>query len=175
MILRCTAKLAALVGRPSPEAASRAPNGDDWYANLVWIDGRKCLLVTHAGTLFSVFAPDVRAAQLRPLGRFVVPMIVAELALEGLGADSLGALDPDGAVIAKTTDRSVLGCMNDLAFLCERAAAYDGGLVKLDLASLHHFLHRNFNSPRVSMAMKKSALVAMKTPHWWPPEVRSPR
>ncbi|MGH9131523.1 MAG: DUF6933 domain-containing protein [Acidimicrobiales bacterium] len=148
MILRCTAKLAALAGRPGSESDSLAPNGDDWYANLVWIDGRKCLLVTHAETLFSVFAPDVRAAQLRPLGPFVVPMIVAELALEGLGADSLGSLDPEAAVIAKTADRSVLGCMNDLAFLCERAAACDGGLAKLDLARLHHLLHRNLNSPR---------------------------
>ncbi|MGH9071522.1 MAG: DUF6933 domain-containing protein [Acidimicrobiales bacterium] len=148
MILRCTAKLAALVGRPGPESASLTPNGDDWYANLVWVDGRKCLLVTHADTLFSVFAPDVRAAQLRPLGGFVVPMIVAELAREGLRADGLGALDPDGAVIAKTADRSVVGCMNEFAFLCERFADCDGRLAKLDLAGLHRFLHRNINSPR---------------------------
>lgn len=40
------------------------------------IERRKGLLVTHVGTVFSIFAPDVRAAQLRPL----LERIVAQLA-----------------------------------------------------------------------------------------------
>lgn len=52
--------------------------------NLVWLDRRKCLLVTHAGTLFPVFVADVRAAGLRPPGPYVVRIIEAELASEGL-------------------------------------------------------------------------------------------
>lgn len=32
MILRCTAKLLALVGRPDPQADGLSPSGDDWYA-----------------------------------------------------------------------------------------------------------------------------------------------
>jgi len=129
MIVRATARTRALVGRPDPEAIALAASGDDWYANVIWIEGRKCLLVTHADTLFSVFAPDVRAWQ-------------------GLPADALGVLDPGRTIIAKTADRKVLGCMNDLAFTCERAAADDGGLAYLDVDRLHHHLHRNLNSTR---------------------------
>jgi hypothetical protein len=47
--LRCTKKLLAVI-KPG-ELAAEAPDGEDWYANLLWFDGRKCLLLTHAATL----------------------------------------------------------------------------------------------------------------------------
>jgi hypothetical protein len=105
MILRCTGRLLSAVGQPSSTAY--APAATDWYANLLWIERRKCLLVTHAGTLFSVFVPDVRAANLRPIGRLVVPLIQAELVADGLSADALGALEATEVVVARTADRSV--------------------------------------------------------------------
>lgn len=91
-MLRCTAKVLALLGVSEPaigEACAR-----DWYAHLVWIDRRKCLLVTHAGTLFPVFMPNVTAAGLRPIGPPVVSAIQAALQAEGLPADTLGNLNP---------------------------------------------------------------------------------
>jgi len=75
VIVRCTAKLRALIGRQAQERTDPGCSPSDWYANLLVIERRKCLLVTHARTLFSVFAPDVRAAQLRPLGPFVVASV----------------------------------------------------------------------------------------------------
>ena len=84
---------------------------EDWYANVFWVQRRKCLLVTYAGTLFSAFAPAVRAANLRPLGPFVAPLITHQLLAEGFPADALGPLDPAQATIVKTADRQVLGCM----------------------------------------------------------------
>lgn len=148
MILRCTAKLQALVGRPDPAADLPPADEDDWYGNLLWIDGRKCLLITHAATLFSIFAPDVRAGQLRPIGPFVVPLIKEQLAAEGLPTDVLGIPADDNVQIAKTADRVVLGCMNDQAFLCERVIHLAGGLTRLDLAELHRALQRNILSSR---------------------------
>ena len=148
LVLRCTAKLQKLVGRPELPTAPPPASDDDWYANLLWIDGRKCLLVTHAGTLFSIFAPDVRAGDLRPLGTFVVPRIHDQLAAEGLSPDALGVIDPSDARIAKTADRGVLGCMNDLALTCNYAVADAGGLAQLDLVGLHRRLQRNITSAR---------------------------
>jgi hypothetical protein len=54
--------------RRSTIAALRQPepSDDDWYANLLWVERQKCLLFTHAGTLFSVFVAGVRKADLRP-------------------------------------------------------------------------------------------------------------
>src|ERR1700722_6624432 len=68
MVLRCTAKVLKVLGPDALEAAGSpiAPRDDDWYMNLLWLDGRKCLLVTHAGTKFSAFAPNVRVAALPP-------------------------------------------------------------------------------------------------------------
>jgi len=148
VIVRCTAKLRALLGRQAQAPADLVPAPSDWYAHLVVIERRKCLLVTHAGTLFSFFAPDVRAAQLRPLGPFMIERIVAQLAAEGLPEHALGELDSDQVTIAKTADRSVLGCMNDLALTCQLATHHAGGLADLDLEQLHHVLQRHIYAAR---------------------------
>jgi hypothetical protein len=50
--LRCTARLLELLGNPVTEDRPTSP--EDWYANVFWVQRRMCLLVTHAGTLFSV-------------------------------------------------------------------------------------------------------------------------
>src|SRR5258708_39333462 len=89
-MLRCTAKALALLGVSEPaigEACAR-----DWYAHLVWIDRRKCLLVTHAETLFSVFMPNVTAAGLRPIGPPAVSPTQAAPQAEGLPVYTLDDL-----------------------------------------------------------------------------------
>ena len=146
VLLRCTTRLLELLGDPITEERPASP--EDWYANVFWVRRRKCLLVTHAETLFCVFAPAVRAASLRPLGAFVVPLIARQLAAEGFPAGALGPLDCEQAIIAKTADRQVLGCMNDIARVCQHAAADASGLARLDLTALHYRLQRNINSAR---------------------------
>ncbi|MCA1699222.1 MAG: hypothetical protein LC790_10115, partial [Actinobacteria bacterium] len=47
-------------------------SSDDWYANLLWLDRRKCLLIVHAGTLFALFVADIRVRDLRPFKRRIV-------------------------------------------------------------------------------------------------------
>ncbi len=149
MIVRCTAKLRALLGRQAQPPSDPVVSPDDFYANLLIIERRKCLLVTHAATLFSVFCPDVRAAQLRPLGPFLVPRIVAQLDAEGLSERALGELDGGQVTIAATAGgRSVLGCMHDLALTCRLASEDAGGLGLLDLAALHHVLQRHIYAAR---------------------------
>ncbi|MDT5105572.1 MAG: hypothetical protein QOI25_3085 [Mycobacterium sp.] len=138
MLVRATQKALGLL-RPTQLATS--PIGpDDWYVNLLWIDGRKCLLLTHAGTLFPIFAADVRAAHLRPLGPWLVDVINHHLLLDQLPIDVLGVLDPDDVAIAKTASRQVLGVMNDTAFQVELAVADHGGLARCDFDRLNHDL-----------------------------------
>ena len=50
--------------------------------------------------------------------------------------------------MAKTADRGVLGCMNDMAFLCEVAISHADGLAHCDPVELNQALHRNINSSR---------------------------
>ena len=91
------------------------PSDDGWYLNLLWFDQCKCLLLTHAGTVFSIFIPDVRKAELAPTGRYIVDAVVGALRAEGLPVDALGELDAHDALLAKTASRQVLGFMDDIA------------------------------------------------------------
>lgn len=151
MILRCTARLRKLLGQQAAPGVGD-PSPADWYVNVLWIQRSKCLLITHAGTLFSVFAPNVRVAELRPLAEFVAPRVAKQLRVERFDEGALGDLDAAQAVVAKTADRSVLGCMNDQAFLCEQVVASSGGVDRLDLYDLHHHLQRNILSARSYVA-----------------------
>jgi len=56
VIVRCTKKMLDLLGGRSITLSELAPTDNDWYLNLLWIDRQKCILVTHAGTLFSADA-----------------------------------------------------------------------------------------------------------------------
>jgi len=66
VILRCTKKLLTVM-RPR-QLIDCTPDGEDWYANLLWLSGRKCLLLTHAATLFMALETDVRVADLHDPG-----------------------------------------------------------------------------------------------------------
>ena len=148
MILRCTKKLLAVLGAGRAAGPGPAPDAGDWYASLLWSGRRKCLLLTHAATLFSIFEADVRAVDLRATRRLVTELAGRELRREGLPPATFGSLRSQELILAKTADRSVLGCMNDMAFLCEVAISDAGGLAHTDLGELSQALHRNINSSR---------------------------
>ena len=148
MILRCTVKALQLLGPTRLVSPPPAADDADWYLNLLWIERRKCLLLTQSRTLFPVFVPDVHAADLRPLGRWFVTTVEAELRQEGLPIDCFGVLDADDMQLAKTASHSVLGVKNDVAFQVRYAIAGDGGLAHIDAAELNHDLRRALHSVR---------------------------
>jgi len=148
VILRCTAKLLSLLGIGTRELAVFEPSNDDWYANLLWLDRRKCLLLAHADTLFAVLVADVRKADLLPLGPLVVGIIQQELRSEGLPTDTFGDLDSDAVELARTASRTVLGYMNELARSCEYRIAKSGGLGRCDIEQLNRDLRREIHLSR---------------------------
>jgi hypothetical protein len=139
--IRCTSKLLKVMGG-SPPAGNAEPREDDWYANLLWFDGRKCLLVTHAATLFSVFEPNVAKASLAAIGPLLAQLIERELAAEDLPQATFGSLAASTFVVVRTSSRSVLGSMTDMRYQIERAVGQSGGLRHLDLPSLNRSLRR---------------------------------
>jgi hypothetical protein len=66
VILRCTKKLLAVIGPSLLAEPPPAPDAEDWYANLLWSGRRKCLLMTHAATLFTIFEPDAAPSACGP-------------------------------------------------------------------------------------------------------------
>ena len=83
-----------LLGGRSVTLSGLSPADDDWYLNLVWIERQKCLLLTHAGTLFSVFRAGVRSADLRPIGTYLVAAIESEFRAESLPIDTFSSSSP---------------------------------------------------------------------------------
>ncbi len=146
MALRCTAKALSFARIPRRDVATPEPDDDDWYANLLFIDRRKCLLVTHAATAFSAVALDVRAADgpnLRDLAR---DAIRRALAVERLAPDALGDLEQTTAIVAPTASRRVLGLMNEIAFHVRVIVAEHGGPQRADPSLVARGLQRTLHT-----------------------------
>ena len=140
MILRCTAKMLRFLGARAAGLVDLPPSDDDWYLNLLWVERRKCLLLTHAGTLFPVFVGDVRKAQLMSIRPYVVSLIEGHLRSEELPPETLGHLDPHIVQLAKTASRSILGVMNDAAFDARYRIEAMSGIDRADALFLNRFL-----------------------------------
>ena len=146
MILRCTAKMLSLLGVRAAALVDAPPSDGDWYLNLLWIDRRKCLLLTHAGTLFPVFVADVRKADITPIGPYVVNLVEEHLRAEDLATDTLGHLDPGNVDLAKTASKSILGVMNDAVFHARYRIEAMGGIDRSDTFFLNHYLRRTLHN-----------------------------
>ena len=142
MIVRCTKKMLDLLVGNDITPSELSPSDDDWYLNLIWIERQKCLLLTHTGTLFSVFRAGVRVADLRPLGDYLVDAIEAELRAEGLPANTFAELERHDLRLAKTASRSTLGFMTEMAFELGWIITDKGGLRRSDIPELNDALRR---------------------------------
>ena len=145
VVVRCTAKMLALLGVRRSELADVEPVEDDWYANLLWIERRKCVLLTHAGTAFSLFVPDVRKADLARFGPWVEAQVISALDDEQQPRDVLGPIDGGELRVAATASRRVLGLMNDIAFNVEHFIRLRGGLAAIDAVELNRQLQRTLH------------------------------
>jgi hypothetical protein len=144
VVVRCTSKALKLLGLRAADLAAVGPGDDDWYLNLLWFDRRKCLLLTHAGTVFSVFVPDVRARDLDPLGPFLVGAIGQALDAEHLPHHALGPLDPQDVSVAKTASRRVLGWMNEIAVHLDYLIPH-GRVMDIDVIGVNRQLQRTLH------------------------------
>jgi hypothetical protein len=146
VILRCTSRLLDLIGTKSIAAAG--PNNEDWYGTTFWLEGRKCVLLLQAATLYSALALDIRVSDLRPPGGFVFTQVVRALDRNGLPRNTFGSIDAHDVRLAKTVDRSVVGSMNDMTHLSRHIIRSMGGLARCDPGEVHRLLHDTPNGAR---------------------------
>jgi hypothetical protein len=150
LVLRCTAKLLKEIGREPTDISevAQAKGLSVWFANLLRLDRRKCVLFTNEKTLFSLFVPDLKRQQLRGLGDVFFEHLSERLAVEGLGKYMEKFLvDRNAIAIAKTNSRIVLGSMNDFALMIEYHVRGYGGLESADLKRLNWQLNRTIAGP----------------------------
>ncbi len=89
-----------------------------------------------------------RASERPPTDRAIrVPLIKDALNSEGLPSNTFGELVADEVGLAKTADRSVLGCMNEMAWFSELVIMDAGNIRLLDVAQLNYELRRLIFGP----------------------------
>jgi hypothetical protein len=146
VILRCTSRLLDLIGTNS--IADDDSSNEDWYGTTFWLQGRKCVLLVQAASLYSALSLDVRVADLRPVGGFVFTQVVRALDRDGLPRNTFGAIDPHDVRLAKTVDRSVVGSMNDMVHLVRHIVRSMGGIAFCNPNEVHRLLHGTPNGAR---------------------------
>lgn len=144
IVLRPTSRATKALGVSSLAAVE--PHTHEWYFNIVWIDGRKNALLMHAATTFPILVPDVRVADLRPIGTWLRTTVESALTSEGLAPETLGDFTNSYVVVARATDRRVLGYMNQSSLYAQHRIDHDGGLASTDIADLNHRLRRDRHS-----------------------------
>ncbi len=119
-IIHCTQKLLKEMGNPSLVATNpETPEGlGNWYANLIRIDRRKCILFTNEKTLYSFLIPRVLKQNLKNFEDEFLINLNLNLQSEGFSLKIINKVMQEYSEIgfARASNRRVLGSMNEFAF-----------------------------------------------------------
>ena len=149
VLVRCTQKLLRLL-RKKPEEVGDTPKGvlTEWYANLLWIERRKCILFTDSASLYSFLVADIRKSDLGDFRSFLGRYLAASLVNHGIQPRAVPSLSSDDDLrLARTRDRVVLGCMTEIAFHYKWHIASEGGLATADLLIIERKINEMPMSP----------------------------
>lgn len=120
-LIRCTKKLQTAMGLKPKALIQHEVEPSllgSWHANLLVINRSKCVLLANDKTLLNFIIPAVQKAQWQSIDIEFKGMLQCILADEGFDKSIieqvLFAYDQIG--FANTSNRSVIGSMNDLAF-----------------------------------------------------------
>ncbi|MBI5374231.1 MAG: hypothetical protein HZA77_02280 [Candidatus Schekmanbacteria bacterium] len=147
MIIKCTQKLLRQLKVNSETAIEPSDSTSklgDWYANLLYIERKKCLLFTNEKTLFSFFMPCVNKEGFMILPKLFTATLTAVLQEEKIDDNIINEIISEIGDIryGKTSNRSVLGSMNDIAYHYKVRIFDGGGLFYCDLSDIIRRLNR---------------------------------
>jgi len=141
MLVHCTQKLLAEI---PDRLIDPFASGESWHANVLRFDRRKCVLFTHDATLYSVFVPGLKKPEFEHLDEVFGRRLFKALVWDEFPQTQIERMLEACRVIrfTRSSNRSVLGSMNDMRFQIRWHVEDDGGLANVDLAQLHHRLNR---------------------------------
>lgn len=119
-IIHCTAKLIKELGNPTLQNPD-VPNPEglgSWYANLLRIDRKKCILFTNEKTLYTFLIPKVKKENLKNIIDEFLFNLSMNLQAEEFPLEVINRVMQEYTDMgfAKTASRHVLGSMNEIAF-----------------------------------------------------------
>ena len=141
----CTQKLAKELNTKLCSPITENTGLGNWYANLLRIDRKKCVLFTHEQTLYSVFIPSLKKPAFQHLDDIFLRALFKQLQEEKFGDVQVERVlnEYDGKIrYAKTKNRSVLGSMNDIAFQIKTDVHAYTNLDNVNILSLVKRLNR---------------------------------
>jgi hypothetical protein len=140
-VIGCTRKLLTeLRIKPDP-AADQDERG--WHANLLRVEGHGCVLFTHDETLYSFLVCRPNWPDLEHFSAVFGQGLFKSLLRSGFSQGEVEyMLDTTRELhFAKTTDRRVLGSMNNMAQMLDWTIGSRGGLAAADPADLQRLLN----------------------------------
>jgi hypothetical protein len=150
-LIHCTQKLLKELGNPPLETpAPETPTSlGNWYANLLRIDRRKCLLFTNEKTLYSFLIPKVLKENLKNLQDEFLINLNLNLQAEGFSIEVINSVMQEYGEIgfAKTANKRVLGSMNEFAFEYDFIIKREGGLNNVNSLGVNKQINRTPMSP----------------------------
>lgn len=146
-LIHCTAKLLKELGTPplqSPDTLN--PEGlGNWYANLLRIDRRKCILFTNEKTLYSFLIPKVKKENLKNIIDEFLFNLNMNLQAEGFSLEVINRVMQEYTDIgfAKTASKTVLGAMTQLMFEYEVLIEMKEGLENVKVLEMNKDINRS--------------------------------
>ena len=123
-IIRCTQRLLRELGISPPDAEASVSDREglgNWYANIIRLDRRKCLIFTNERTLYTFLIPGVLKRDLENIKNEFVSNLIFNLQNEGFDLEVIDRIRQEYKEIgfAKTASKIILGSMNDFALQYE--------------------------------------------------------
>lgn len=150
-LLHCTAKLLKELKNPplhNPDTSN--PEGlGNWYANLLRIDRRKCILFTNEKTLYSFLIAGVKKENLTNIFDEFLFHLNMNLQAEGFSLAVINRVMTEYTEMgfAKTPNRQVLGVMNDFGYEYQYFIDREGGLDRVRMLEANRRVNRTPSSP----------------------------
>jgi hypothetical protein len=141
MLIHCTQKLLAEI---PDHLIDPSASGESWHANVLRFDRRKCVLFTHDATLYSVFVPGLKKPEFEHLDEVFGQRLFKALVWDEFSQTQIERMLEACRVIrfTRSSNRSVMGSMNDMRFQIGWYVEDDGGLENVDLVQFHRRLNR---------------------------------
>ena len=146
-IIHCTKKLLKELDVSLIEPDKILPNPEglgNWYANILRIDRRKCVIFTNEKILYTFLIPKVLKTNLKNIEEEFLIQLSYNLQNEGFGLEVINRVMQEYQEIgfAKTVSKSVLGSMNDLAWQYEFQIMREGGIDNIKILQHNQMINR---------------------------------
>ena len=145
-IIHCTKNLLKELDVPlvEPDKIPSNPEGlGNWYANLIGIDRRRCLLFTNEKTLYTFLIPKVLKGNLKNIENEFLAHLTYNLQNEGFGLEVVSIQQEYKEIgFAKTSNKKVLGSLNEFAFEYEFLIMRKEGLENVKILEVNRQINR---------------------------------